>query len=622
MEELIRILTSAEFSRILLAAAGLGLTASAWKRTAFAPLKAVALILLVLLSRDIALVYLPIRPLLPVSDALVLVIFSFWLNMHKRGRTWLLPLFGSLAATVFISLLWLRLLPIPAVRPEYTGRLAVLAAHALFSLALIITARRNDAHGDVVRPVVWALVVLPAAASAALLILPYHSPLAGRLALLLTYAAVIVLILRYYISDLSEKDERIAFFGESLEASYRFHELLGQAVSTNRSPEHLLASSNDLILNYCNATVSAVFLHDEQSGSYLPYSASSFVPGDATLLSKAAENREALLFTGPHDDPDFLRVSEESGLKSMVLVPILSENSVQGVLMAASSETELGRRDVYTLKAFSSYLSVLLDAVTNRGRRLEEYFAATRSDLLASIRNKSLSTTYPAVNGAEYRLLRDRNCEGFSEWFDAARAGRKNSGKKNERLMLILAGFSGEGVLPAIGGIAARALWRSAVGGGYEPHTILEWVYNGLNKSFSEKLKTELLVIAYNPEKTSFTAVARGKQVLWLYRNKEKKAILIRPSAESTKEVPLSAGDILACFSPGIKQTRQFQMNPGDAERKIAGFIGEYQFTTPSELADRLLKYIGREDGTKQPEERQSGNKDDRAVFVLKRGKE
>lgn len=557
------------------------------QRPAEAPragLVALAVVLAILLGRDIALAVIDVPLLLPVSGLAVIVTYVLWLRTFT-GATPADRVFLAVNVLAVAAAVGNRLLDSPVAVGAFHYGLWIEANVVYLALALGLVSPVTNENARVVLRSRFVLISTLGLSHLVLLLYGYEAPLIHQALLPAAYFAHAAVIIGYDRWFHEQERESVEYFAANLESMFDFMKNLGSAISRRIEMPEVLDIIVKAASRNIGADAGAILLVDEYEdvlrvratqGIYPPlypvpdiarvttgsikrhFEETPIAIGE-TVLGETVRSAEPILITNATEDPRLSGNAADDVLfvSSLIAVPLIVSNRVLGVIstLKRAEHRFFDERDFEHLRTFAEYASVTIDNIHTYLEVLEKREMETELDIAADIQNKLLPGDSPSIaNGslASFTIP----AKGVSgDYHDVISLD-------DRRVAMVVGDVAGKGIPAALVMVMIRSILHLVVSPSRDAAAVLTLVNRGITGSIDLDHYATMGYLIYDQDTREVTYANAAHHPLLVYRRKAGKLLQVdteglpigieRQSKYAQKRFAVETGDLLVLYTDGV----------------------------------------------------------------------
>ena len=388
----------------------------------------VALILAVLLARDLLSSLVAIPALTLLADLGAVILYVAWLRGitgWKATDTAYLVVNGVVAAAAIVNII----LPTLA-QSEFILGIWILANVAYFAVAEGLVSAADADNADIILRSRFVVIASLFIYHLVVLLYGYETPFVQSVVAPASYLVPAILVLAANARIHREREQSLEFFSTNLEATYSFMENLGNAITAKIDLTQVLQLIISSAVRNIGADAGAILMVDEYEdilhvaathGIYPPlgpapdlarvtpaglkrHFAQTPVPVGETVLGEAVKDGQPVFIRDVRLD-ERMRGNQADDImyiSSLAAIPLVVRGRALGVLSVLKrSENQLFEdRDFQHLETLAEYASITIDNLLTYTEILEKREIEREVDIAAQIQQKLLPAELPEMKTA------------------------------------------------------------------------------------------------------------------------------------------------------------------------------------------------------------------------------
>jgi sigma-B regulation protein RsbU (phosphoserine phosphatase) len=557
----------------------------------------------VLLARDLLYLAFARELIVPLAELAVLALYLLWLRVFTGLRAadvvYLAVNFLALVAgTAALFLPWL-----PVTPAAYS--LLLLADVVYLAILLGLVSPYNTEGAEVLMQTRFVIIAGLFLIQVIGLLYGYSEPLIHQ-ALLPAAALIHFYVLLSYNRHLHAESRRaIQFYSNNLDATFEFMENLGSAITAKIDLPRVLEIIISSAVHNIGADAGAILMVDEYEdvlrvratrGIYPPlapvpplarvnttalkrYFLETPIPLGETLLGEAVKSGQALLVRDACQDPRLAANREDDiqYVSSLIAVPLVVSKRVLGVIstLKRAENRFFQDADFQHLKTFAEYASITIDNLYTYLEVLEKRQMEREVDIAAEIQRKLLPSELPQPAAGSLAVL-SRPAKGVSgDYYDVLPLDQ-------DKTALVICDVAGKGIPAAMVMVMIRSITHLLVAPGLEAAATLTGINRGITGRIDVDHFATIGLLIYDQARRQAVYANAAHLPLLVWRGSASR--LLRVDAEGLpigveregkygqRRFDVEAGDILILCTDGILEA----MSPRGEQyglKRLAGMV-------------------------------------------------
>jgi len=615
---------------------------AAVRRIRYVPgLRFVAVILAVMLGRDVLYVFTSVISYFPLADLAIITLYVFWLRTYT-GRTRFdfvyLALNGLVCAAGVVNIF----IPFFSQSEFFLG-IWLLFNVAYFAVLTGLVSAIYTEKADIVlrsRAVVSAALFI---VSIVTLLYGYDHPLVQSVLLPASYLIPGWLLLNYNALLHAEGAQSIQFYSSNLDATYGFMENLGNAITAKIDLSRVLEMIITAAVKNIGADAGAILMVDEYEdilrvratyGIYPPlgsvpelarvtpaslkrYFAETPIPIGETVLGETVRSGKPNLIHDTREDERMRHNTDDDILfvSSLAAIPLVVRNRALGVLsvLKRAENQFFDERDFQHLTTLAEYASITIDNLYTYTEVLEKREFERELDIAAQIQRKLLPDRLPDLETAEIAVY-NMPAKGVSgDYYDVFRLD-------DDTIGVAICDVAGKGIPAAMVMVMIRSILHLIVSTQRDAATTLNWINRGITGRIELDHYATIAFYLYDQKKREILYSNAAHLPLLVHRlragttfklDTEGLPIGIEKDARyEQKRFSVEPGDVIILCTDGILEA----MNPAGQQYGLGGLkrmVEKHAALPAAELVEAIRGDLVRFVGTARQQ-------DDQTLLLLK----
>lgn len=604
-------------------------------------LRYVALIVGVMLARDLVHGFTSMVSFFPLADLVIITLYVFWLRSYT-GRTRVDALYLALNALVCAAGIVNIVFPWFSQDEFFLG-VWLLVNVAYFAVLTGLVSAMDTEKADIIlqsRAVVSSALFI---VSIVTLLYGYDHPLVQSVLLPASYLIPGWLLLTYSAILHAEGSQSIQFYSSNLDATYGFMENLGNAITAKIDLSHVLEMIITAAVKNIGADAGTILMVDEYEdilrvratyGIYPPlgpvpelarvtpaslkrYFADTPIPVGETVLGETVQSGRPSLIRDTRQDERMRYNSEDDILfvSSLAAIPLVVRNRALGVLsvLKRAENQFFDERDFQHLNTLAEYASITIDNLYTYTEVLEKREIERELDIAAQIQRKLLPDRLPILESAELAVY-NMPAKGVSgDYYDVFRLDADCIG-------IAICDVAGKGIPASLVMVMIRSILHLIVSTQRDAATTLNWINRGITGRIELDHFATIAFLIYDQKRREVLYANAAHLPLLVHRrasgitfklDTQGLPIGIEPDARyEQKRFSVQPGDLLVLCTDGILEA----MNPAGQQYGLSGLkrmVEKNADLSASDLVETIRADLARFVGTARQQ-------DDQTLLLLK----
>lgn len=537
-------------------------------------LRFVAVIVAVMLARDILHAFTGVISYFPLADLVIITLYVFWLRAYT-GRTrfdvFYLALNGLACAAGAVNIF----IPFFSQIEFFLG-IWLLVNVAYFAVLTGLVSAIDTEKADIIlrsRAVVSAALFI---VSIVTLLYGYDHPLVQSVLLPASYLIPGWLLLNYNALLHAEGAHTIQFYSSNLDATYGFMENLGNAITAKIDLSHVLEMIITSAVRNIGGDAGSILMVDEYEdilrvkatyGIYPPlgpvpelarvtpsslkkYFADTPIPIGQTVLGETVQSGKPNLIRDTRQDERMRHNTDDDILfvSSLAAIPLVVRNRALGVLsvLKRAENQYFDERDFQHLTTLAEYASITIDNLYTYTEVLEKREFDRELDIAAQIQRKLLPDRLPDMENAELAVY-NMPAKGVSgDYYDVFRLDDDTFG-------VAICDVAGKGIPAAMVMVMIRSILHLIVSSQRDAATTLNWINRGITGRIELDHYATIAFLIYDQKKREV-----------LYSNAAHLPLLVHRLATGTTFKLDTEGLPIGIEKDARYEQKRFSVEPGD----------------------------------------------------------
>ncbi|MFP3959672.1 MAG: PP2C family protein-serine/threonine phosphatase [Spirochaetaceae bacterium] len=601
-----------------------------------------AVILGILLLRDLALAVTDLELLLPASELAVVIAYVVWLRQFTgyRGTDYAYFVLNGLA---ILAVAAAEVLALPVQLGSFQYGLWIEANVIYLAVALGLVSPVNTENARLIMRVRFVLLSVLALAHLVILLYGYTEPFIHRIILPASYFAHAAVIIGYDRWFYEQARESMEYFAASLESMFDFMKNLGSAISRRIEMSEVLdiivrAASRNL-----NADAGAILLVDEYedvlrvratqgiypplypvpeiarvtTGSIKRHFEETPISLGETVLGEVVTSAQPVFIPNAAEDPRLSGNASDDVLfvSSLIAVPLVVSNRVLGVIstLKRAENQFFDERDFEHLRTFAEYASVTIDNIHTYLEVLEKREMETELDIAADIQNKLLPGDTPSLTNGSLASFTIPAKGVSGDYHDIIALD-------DQRIAMVVGDVAGKGIPAALVMVMIRSILHLVASPKRDAAAVLSLVNRGITGSIDVDHYATMGYLIYDQAAREVSYANAAHHPLLIYRSRNERLLQVdteglpigieQHSKYQQKRFTVEPGDLLVLYTDGVVEAMNEEGRQYGLESLKAAITAARE-AEPQRLVEHLRHELESFVGA-------AGRHDDQTMLVMK----
>jgi sigma-B regulation protein RsbU (phosphoserine phosphatase) len=606
-----------------------------------ASLRRVAVVLAVMLARDIAYSLFPDIHIYLLTDLGIMIIYVLWLRSFtgwRRSDTAVVLLDAAVAAAAVLNLLF----PVVAEADFFLGLWLIINV-AYFAVVTGLVSALDTEKAEVVLRSRFPLVAALFIQYLIVLLYGYETASVQSILVPASYLVPAFLLLTYNALSHGERVQAEQFYSSNLDSTYGFMENLGNAITAKIDLSRVQEIIISAAVRNIGADAGAILMVDEYEdilrvratyGIYPPlgpvpalarvtpaalkrYFADTPIPIGETVLGETVKTGKPTFVRDARLDERLRENTRDDILfvSSLAAVPLVVRGRVLGVLSVLKrAENQLfEERDFQHLTTLAEYASITIDNLYTYMEVLEKREFEREVDIAAQIQQKLLPGRLPALETASLAVY-TLPAKGVSgDYYDVFRV-------EKDKLAMAVCDVAGKGIPAAMVMVMIRSILHLIVSPQRDAAATLNLINHGITGRIDLDHFATIGFLIYDQSKREILYSNAAHLPLLVYKQSTGTTFKVdtgglpigieKGTHYEQKRFRVEKGDCVLMFTDGILEA----MNPAGQQYGLSGLrhvVERCAVLPATELVNAIREDLGRFVGSARQH-------DDQTLLVMK----